>query len=61
MEREERDGEYGHEAVDSGALIRGEDFPPPYRAVGEDHSDVERYHGREDRVEVVPGDHLLSG
>ena len=54
VEREERDGEDGDETVYSGALVGGEDFPPPYRAVGEDHSDVEGNHGREDRIEVVP-------
>ena len=42
-------------------MIRREDFPPPYGAVGEDHGDVEWNHGREDCIEVVPRDHLLYG
>ena len=57
VEGEERDGEYGDEAVYSGALVRREDFPPPDGAVCEDHRDVEWDHRREDSVEVVPRDH----
>lgn len=34
MEREERYGEDGDEAVDTGALVRRENLPPPDGTVG---------------------------
>ena len=57
VEGEERDGEERDEAVDAGALVRGEDAPPADGAVGERHGHVQRHHGREDVVQVHRRDH----
>jgi hypothetical protein len=57
VEGEERDGEERDEAVDAGALVRGEDAPPADGAVGKRHGDVEWHDGREDVVQVQRGDH----
>lgn len=61
VKREERNGEDGDEAVDSGTLVGRKDLPPPDGAVSEDHGHVERNHGCENRVEVVPRNHLKVG
>lgn len=60
VEGEEGDGKEGDEAVDAGALVGGEDFPPFDGAVGEDHGDVERHHGRHDMVEISSSDHFFN-
>jgi len=60
VEGEKRHSEERHEAVDPGALVRGEDAPPPDGAVRQDHGDVERHHGRHHVVEVRARDHLAG-
>lgn len=59
VEGEEGDGKDGDKAVDAGALVRGEDLPPPDGAIGEDHCYVERDDRCQDVIDVLAIDHLL--
>lgn len=58
VEAEEREGEDHHEAVDAGALVRGEELPPPESSVRQDHREVDRHHRRDDVVSCLHCDHV---